>query len=527
MAEILKLIEKKIIEGAIVFYRDHFDERQYYPKKYRKMPGLRPVGKFDPFLSSRKDDNGKIWSRDADLARLKEHLATHEKSHLILAGASGVGKTVFLTRIVQPAFGANVHLIARYNNFLSDLINSMPCEGALADRRLDLSNLLVSYTKTAPEITIGRVLQERESIVRADERLNKLTAEIESFIVDALNGKPITIFIFDQIERFLVDIKHRIARSVRTPLAYEVYFLITVLRAMRKTPNVRTIFSIRSDALYASVDFLSYSLDQPSDADHIFKYMYLYGISVKSADAGVMKDIQEKFASANASTSWNDIATFLSLQSRSVANTFFVQVTGYLVEHFSETEPRIKKVIKDGESPRDLLPILFDQLIAGFLKYQRAAASEEETSKVSYDMLRLIVLTIAIENKATGDPITRERIALLAHVPRSYVNAVIGYLLDAGVIQRDANEEEAVRFAHDMLFEHIVHDDAFVIRDDLQKSVERLSERRIADVRPLRDFAHLWSDARKADVGALAVVFLLAYGAVISLTAWDSTIFSI
>jgi hypothetical protein len=180
--------------------------------------------------------------------------------------------------------------------------------------------------------------------------------------------------------------------------SYQVYFLILVLKALRGLKNARAIFSIREDALFESVDFLSYSLDKPGDADRGFRYMYFSGINTKTADPGVVDQIIRKFNQANPQIKWTVLSRFLTMQNRSVSNTFFIQLTGYMIEHFSRKDKNIVEIIERGGVPSDLLPLFFDQLIAGF--YRRYPLS------ISYDILRIVLLTIAIENKYSGDPVT-------------------------------------------------------------------------------------------------------------------------
>ena len=137
------------------------------------------------------------------------------------------------------------------------------------------------------------------------------------------------------------------------------------------------------------------------------------------------------------------------------------------------------------------MPLFFDQLIAGF--YKRYAAS------ISYDVLRVVLLTIAIENKYSGDLVTPQRISLLAHLPLNYVQDAVRDCMDIGVLHPDQASGRAVRFAHDMLFDFIVQSEAFMVRDDLQKSIERLSERRIPnqDLIEVKQFGDVLKDARR------------------------------
>jgi hypothetical protein len=91
-----------------------------------------------------------------------------------------------------------------------------------------------------------------------------------------------------------------------------------------------------------------------------------------------------------------------------------------------------------------------------------------------------------------------------------------------GVLRRDQAGGPAVRFAHDMLFDFIVQSERFMVRDDLQKAIERLSERRVADVDlgQVKQFGRVFADARKLNIGALAVMGFVAYGFIVSVSSW-------
>jgi hypothetical protein len=511
-------IAKMLFEYAVEVVRKNFNESDFFPPDIAKLKGLPDEPRtFDPFLSARKgktDGGVGVWQRDGDVERLRAHLKEHTSTHLILTGPSGAGKTVFLTQIVKARYLGSFVEVSKYSNFLSTLISQIPCDRPdLIDRRTSLDNSLQAYIETAKPIFVGKVLQDRAALVKNDVVLAKITDEISQFITDAMATRPLTLFVFDQIERFLLDVKYKLAHASEDVLGYEIYFLIIALSTLRGLDNVRTVFSIRADALYASVDFLSYSLNDSSEADRIFRYMYFGGINIKDADRGVIAKIQLQFDDiADGILTWREVSNFLSLQSRSISNTFFIQLTGYLIEHFSDTDQRIKEVVKKPGDPGELLPIFFEQLLAGY--------HHRYPGTINYDVLRVIILTIAIENRSTGDPVTPDRISKLAHLPVNYVRPVVAYLLSIGVVRSDAKGDRAIRFAHDMLFDHIVQADGFIVRDDLQKAIERLSERRSRDLNAIEGYGRVLTDARDFDVGALAVLAFGLYGAVVCLTSW-------
>jgi hypothetical protein len=503
-------IAKYLLPRAAELYQKYFDERRYWPHAIEQLNGLPDkTGIFDPFLSSRQTATVEPWSRNGDLERFEAHVAKAAKSHLIVTGPSGAGKTIFFAQAVKSKYHPHFILIRRYHDFLSTLINAIPADEG---QKMALEDGVKRYLQAARPIRLSQALQEREILLANDPALQALTRDIQTFVRKSMDGGETTLLVFDQIERFLLDIEYQSLHPQEGRFAYEIYFIIVVLQALRELPNVRTVFSIREDALYESVDFLSYSFISPSDADRTFHYMYFHGINTNNADQGVLADIRTKMESAAPAIPWTRLRQFLSIASRSMSNTFFIQLTGYLAQHFDSTDRRVRKIIEGGE-PRDLLPLFFDQLLAGFRK--------RDSYGINYDVARLVMLTIAIENRSTGNPVSAARVSLLAHLPLDYVDPIVKYLVEIGVVQKDvAAQDDAVRLAHDILSDHIIQADGFIIREDLQKTIERLSERRVKHLRPVGEYGRVWAGAGRGDIGALAVVAFIVYGGIVSITSW-------
>jgi hypothetical protein len=513
---------EKFLTRAWKLYSDRFDENRYMPARFKEMAGLpQTVGVFDPFLSSRLKDS-KVWPRPDDLKRFQDHVAKNIHSHMILVGSSGAGKTVFIEEIVQAEYPDAFILTSVYNEFLSTLINNIPC-GTMFTDRTDLAREITDYINDeATASPIDLVLRQDEKF--PDEDLRVLIEKTIDFIKKCLRGKPTTLFVFDQIERFVSDFRYAATHSEETKKVSEIFCLIQLLKALRELDNVRTVFVIRKDTLFDSIDFLSYSLNPPTESDHIFRNMYFTGITERNNQASAA--IKASFAKADNVLSWTTISTFLRLSSPSLSNTFLIQLTGYMIEHFGHTE-EVQKVIgtfkPEGApeplpagKPKDLLPLFFDQLIAGFHK--------AHPGEVSYDILLLVMLTIAIENRETGDPITERRIARLAHIPKEDVAIVVKYLRKIGVVRPDATEKEiALRYAHDMLFDHIVESDSFTVRNDLNNVIARIAERRTPDEKltKITRFGRVWRDATSTyNVGAIAVAAFIIYGGIISISSF-------
>jgi Cdc6-like AAA superfamily ATPase len=107
------LFSNPVLDYLADQWQQNFDDRHYVPKKYRKLEGLpNELGVFNPFFSSVTDGPIEVWSREADRLRFERHIARNGKSHTIMTGPSGAGKTVFLKRIVQKNFGSRLRFPA-------------------------------------------------------------------------------------------------------------------------------------------------------------------------------------------------------------------------------------------------------------------------------------------------------------------------------------------------------------------------------------------------------------------------------
>src|SRR6202044_472396 len=151
-----------------------------------------------------------------------------------------------------------------------------------------------------------------------------------------------------------------------------------------------------------------------------------------------LRQIRHQYQQINSPVDWNEFERFTSLKSKSVSNTFLIQLSGYMLENFGKTDPRVKEIVlgpaeSSGTSasghaarshagiPHDFLHVFFEHLIAGFHQAHKGL--------VNHNIFKAVVLTIAVENRTSGDAIASERISRLSHIPQSYVEPVVEYLL--------------------------------------------------------------------------------------------------
>lgn len=483
------------------------------PRRYWTMDGLpAKAGEFSPFFA----DNGteQVWSREADLKRFMAQMESNIDTHTILTGPSGSGKSTFLRRVVKPVLGDDLIFNSSYLDFTKTFINIIPAPAHLVPRKLELEQAIAAFLEKPIKLSINKVLQDN-TVFAIPKELVEIGDTAEAFIRDALRRRPRTYFVFDQIERFLSDLKHLQYQPEEAARTLSVYIVIRVFKTLRQLKNTRTIFAIRADFLFASIDFLTYSLDKLEDADDIFRYFYFDGINASSSPNAVEQQIRPQYERINSPASWEEFVKFTALTSKSVSNTFLTQLSGYMLENFGATDSRVAEIIStDGSTPDDFLEIFFEHLIAGFHQTQRRM--------VSHDIFKAVVLTIAVENRTSGDAITNERISRLSHIPRRYVDPVVQYLLSRNVVKPESFEgKKYIRFSHDLLFDHVVDSPEFQGRDDLHKGMERLAEQRIPtdkliDVRTYGDFLN---ELRHFKIPAIAMLIYWLFAGALTISS--------
>lgn len=481
------------------------------PQKYLTMKGLPDqTGMFSPFFTD--GDTKEPWPRDNDWNRFESAMAANKQAHTLLAGPSGSGKSTFLERIVKARIPeAQIVSSNSYFKFISTILHQLP-HHPKEEELSGLEDEVDAFLKSVPaDLSIDRAFQEAYQLPKPNAPLAVMGNRVTKYVEETLAGKPLTYFVFDQIERFLSQLKHLQSQPRHASEAASLFIVIQVLKTLRRLDNTRTIFSIRADALFDTIDFLAYSLDDVKDADTKFQYFYFNGINLTTSPKAV-NQIGDNYKGLP--VDWVRFKAFTSLNTKTMSNTFLTQLSGYMLENFHETDTRVVEIMRDEtKSPSDLLPIFFEHLIAGF--------HQSPDGLISHDIFKAVVLTIALENHC-GEAITQERISRLSHIPESYVEPVVKYLLGRNVLKPDRHlGKDWVRFSHDLLFNHIVEAPEFQGRDDLHKGVERLVEYRIPtdDLINVRSYGDFWKELRRWKLPALSMVLYWAFALVLVISS--------
>ena len=210
------------------------------PRRYWTMDGLpEKAGNFSPFFGD--EGTEQVWSRDADLKRFMLQMESNIYTHTILTGPSGSGKSTFLRRVVKPVLGKNLKFNNSYLDFTKTFIDIIPTPDHLVPRKLELEEAIAAFLQQPIKLSINKVLQDN-TLFKIPKVLVDIGDTAEAFIRDALKDQPRTFFVFDQIERFLSDLKHLQYQPEEAARTLSVYIVIRVFKTLRQLENTRTIF---------------------------------------------------------------------------------------------------------------------------------------------------------------------------------------------------------------------------------------------------------------------------------------------
>lgn len=539
---LLSLLDEKAAP-VIKLFDNIFLKERYISRDISRWSGLpKEQTIFRPFAVD--VDGGReneFFERNEEYNKFSKYLRRTINSHTILTGPSGAGKTYFMYKIVQNCNDYKFCFVNKYDNLIANIVYSFSWPDAGLVQRDDFLEEISEYNSRHRGTTVASVLLKPSRYIREFENdvwYEKFTNYINMAFLDDV----VHLIVFDQMERFLASLSNEKSTDETSGLGLsgiDIVILFAILRLFRSKNNVHTVFIIRSDALNKAIDFLSCTADvflnnshcpKLSEAsaekecmdnkdcdDRLLAYYYFNGVNIHNAP-GAVQQIRSRFEIARGGTAidWDAFVKFTNISSPNKSNTFMIQMTGYMIEHFGREDGRVSRIISENKDLYKIMPVFFEHLISGFYK------NHPKLMKV--DIFKAILLTISIENKRAGEAITRKRAAGLCHLPISYIDAVFEYLLSTHVVIPDVVEEEkgkkepGIRFVHDKLFDHIIQAEEFTLRPNLLKAIERLSERKIPTNRLLTvdGFGSLW------DFNFISVILYVffVWGAVIIVSAY-------
>ena len=441
-----------------------------------------------------------------------------------MTGSSGAGKSTLVTNLYRREYVEDAdtyYQFSDYDHALLKFLRGLRCptpELVATQQRVSAS---VSQTLQDHPYEITRSLQELSGLPEAQHAWGQL----EQFLSEFLKGTKRFLFVFDQVERYLFLLRQSAASAPRAPSAtgapsapgapsavnaLELYLIKRVLDLLRQAENCRTIFVIREDFLYRSLEFLL-NKSSPGTADDpnaTFRIFLCEGINPDNSPQAV-GDISRNFLDAvpyleKFADRFHDL---VGLKSSVGANPFLTQLSGFMIENFHGKDKRIAKFLSTGKSSDEVLPLFFDYVERDFL------SNNPDTANVQ--LLRAVLYGIALETKSTGLPASVGRVAAIAHVPETFAQEVYDYLMPRRIVISEKQEfGPAIRFTHDLLAEFVFHSDAMSFDAVLKEGETKLSENHVPseDLEKLPRWAHFIDDITHPSIGFVAIWIFYLFG---------------
>lgn len=487
--------------------------------RQRRIARLPPIpleqGVFRPFAQEGSTSKN-FWPREQECATLLQMISSSENKHLIVVGRSGAGKSTLLSASVKPKLSnCHVILIDDYEGIIDKIAigaGSVATDGS--DLSLDKRVNLVSVQRSiraaigGGRCTWGDAFDPTITIHSAEA----IAREVADFIEHSARAKML-VFVFDQFERISSSMRNEMSKVSRTEGAFEVLVFRRLISLLRSLNNTRTIFLARSDALYHTVEFLNAdALDQGDPhknsgvlANTIEIFMCPGVNIVTSADA--VSEVDKLFSQVDSSKLLSyEFQAFTGIRSAQLSNTFLIQLTGYLVEQFGSTDPRIGRMLRESEESTAALRYYFEYLLND---YRRTGASEDDV-----ELFKTIVFAIAAENRTSGRAIDADSISLISHIPVGNVRSALEFLLAKGIVVEQGMK---FRMIHDMVSDYVIDQEQFAVNSRMRDGIEGLvvAERTPAKLTRNPYFPNLIGDLfRRPSFGQISILMFYCFGLV-------------
>lgn len=437
--------------------------------KIAKWPALPVSAKlFDPF----RDASQNAVRRDALprkglVGELKELVFVSANKHIIVTGQSGAGKTTMVTELLQAAVAPNYKIVdfRNYQEFHSQFLTRANARSTEHVREKVLIEKFSAFLQNN-RCSVRDAFDPAYDLSLFESLWKDLARHVE----DVVDNSPDTVYVFDQIERVIHLIRNDLRQGNAEINGYEVLLFLKLVGTLRRIKTVRTVFVIRAEYLYQSLDFLESEPTGPtiSRGDNV-TYFLCPGINSDTDPEAINKIRSNLNTIEGMNFSINDFEHVTQIDSRAFSNSFMLQLCGYVVEHYFEADPRVKKLLHDRQDRFYALRYYLDYLINDFAR--------ENGSGENIHFLKAVMFALAVENKATSQAASVDRLAALAHLPTDEVEEYIKFLQSKGLVKSDpAKLQRTYRFVHEVVADFIIEDEQFSTSPHYRDGIRGLSE---------------------------------------------------
>lgn len=452
-------------------------------KSLAPLPSASDEGLFHPFMVSAN----QVWGRAEETRALTIQITKAAHTHVVVTGPSGAGKSTLVSKLVQPnlMLEFQVRSYRSYDDILLNIISDFGGPSDLLEMQAHVLNDYTEFTR-ARKCSVRDLFQPGCRVMGKTEEA--LWKQIERYFGTIFLGNQIC-FVFDQAERYVNMISNEIEKDTRDLNGYDVYFFREFLRFCRQRKECRSVFIIRAEYLYDSLDFLEItSGDESNISQKLISYFLCPGINVISAPDGVSQ-IRALFKSIPfAAEHFQRFERVSGLGGRAYSNTFMTQLFGMLVERFYCTDEAVKQMLLQEKDRSTALYIFFDHLLND---YRRETRSQD-----AIEVLKLVLFTVAIENRLTGQSVSCTRIAALAHIPLDAARDVLPFLRLKGILLTEdtQDDEVAYRVVHDIIIDYVIESGQLATDPLLKEEIRGLSDARTEIATCVSRYANLITD---------------------------------
>lgn len=425
-----------------------------------RLPGFMESKHFFPFISHSgirsEEVRDKLYSRESEALALREHLETDSVRHCFLVGDSGVGKSMMLQYFFST--GSDAHLcepIVEYETFFVSVHNRLM--KALTGRELE------KFQRAYRDM-----MEAIDDCDPSDARsFERCVGSIEEYVQASRSEKRI-VLIFDQAERAIRLIKSSQDVRQQSKLAREL------ISELRKASWINTLFVLRADLAIEAVELMIDYEASPvfGSTQKYVNFFVLSGVNVGAGSENYAK-LREKFLSVAGTGDFRSLSSALQIATPTLSNTFLIQLTGYLFEHFGEADSVLMEGIRDSTrlGPR-MMDAYLERLSA---EYYTASLGNSVPAADAKSALWACLFALAEENRGAGRAISILDIAALTHFPSEQVATAMRFLSDKGICQK-TQDHGLYRIAHDLLAEHILKSETVGLRADYKNVYRSYSD---------------------------------------------------
>ncbi len=462
---------------------------------------LETDNEFVPFPPSDAGDNvGKnFWSRSIDIENIERIICGKPKSHIIVSGYSGSGKTIFL-KYLLPNYFSTTETRFHYFDTFENIFQSI-CLSLFSDydpRKFEYLIQKLDEKHSESGYDIHDVWSDSEQ-----PEFSRLVVLLDE-LVSNLPGEH--VIVLDQLERFIASESASISAQA---VSLKTLMFFRLIERLRRDGRYNVIFSIRAESYFPTLALLDSIGKRNESASPSIEYFLLRGVNRDNSPEAIV-DVRKRFAEIDGASSYeNKMMTVLGLDGSGRSNTFLIQLYGYVVSGFYNSNRDVRRMVSNGQNPIRVVGIFINLLENDFKR--------EFGTKIPIEFLRASLICLAAENQQNGLPVSERRLAAVLHIPLSLAERILAFLLTRMVVVSET--EDGIlhyRITHEVVADHAMNDEASAISPKYRDGILGLvgaNRKNFDDFTVVEQFPSLIRSLfGRLDVGAWLIALFFIHG---------------